>query len=118
MPREPLATSDLLIVAYLRSSLCVPLFPKLQPVDEKSFPVYLELVNAHSFYRIDADDYMTEYQRIGSKYIIHEVRAKILPERLQISDMLADDGSRYRRISADEFNRSVQHLASTAQRIY
>ncbi len=67
------------------------------------YPQFRKLINEKSYYRIDSSTDLTEIQRVGEKYIVHRLQAKILPEKLLISDLLACETADYIRITADEF---------------
>lgn len=54
---------------------------------------------------------MTEYQRIGSRYTVYTLEAKILPERNMIMDLI-EDVERYERMSEEEFEGLVKELKS------
>lgn len=71
-------------------------------MDEK-FPVYLEIVGGKSIYCISSASELEEIQVIGERYTVHQMEARILPERLLIQDMLTNEGGRWLRISEEEF---------------
>lgn len=60
-------------------------------MDHKSndFPQYRKLSNGKVFYRINNNESFTEVQLLGSKSLIHEVKAVQYPEKLRIMDMLS-----------------------------
>jgi hypothetical protein len=68
-----------------------------------NFPQFRKLINDKSYYRIDSTSRITEIQRIGQRWTIYEVDAKILPERLMIQDILDENSSQYQAISEQEF---------------
>lgn len=71
------------------------------------FPVYLKLSNEKSFYIISSESQLIEYQRLGSKWLRHEVEAKILPERLLIHDLLDANNESVERITISEFQAAT-----------
>lgn len=60
---------------------------------------------------------MTEYQRIGSKYTVHRVEVSILPERVLVADMVANEGERWPRISASDYRERVENWKQTLTRL-
>lgn len=56
----------------------------------RTWPQYRRTVSGSNHYRIEADDRFTELQRLGKRWIIHEVRDAPYPERVRIHEMLAD----------------------------
>lgn len=60
---------------------------------------------------------MTEIQLIGSKYAIHTLEAKILPERLLLNDMLQNVGGSYFPIEETDFEQRLKECIETRQRI-
>jgi hypothetical protein len=83
---------------------------KLQPVNETTFPIYREINGGASFYVIHSNERLTEYQRLGSRYLKHELHAKILPERLLISDMLENENNRWPRLSEVAYQARVTEI--------
>lgn len=57
------------------------------------------------FYRIDGPDRFMELQRMGSRWFIHEVHAKVYPERVRIHAMLDGDGGRFVPLEREEWER-------------
>lgn len=55
-----------------------------------SWPQYRRTVSGSNHYRIEAEDRFTELQRLGKRWIVHEVRNAPYPERLRIQEMLAE----------------------------
>lgn len=68
-----------------------------------NFPIYRKLINGKSFYRIDAMDRLTELQQLGNRWLKHELHAKILPERLLISDILENENGQYENCTVEDF---------------
>ncbi|MCH2198576.1 MAG: hypothetical protein MK081_07315 [Flavobacteriales bacterium] len=80
-------------------------------MSEIQFPIFCQLKGGNSFYRVDSHTHMTEYQRIGSRYTVYTLEAKILPERNMIMDLI-EDVERYERMSEEEFEGLVKELKS------
>ena len=57
-------------------------------MDNEIWPVYRQLVGGSHYYRIQALDRFQELQRIGSRWVLHEVSATAYPERVRVYDML------------------------------
>jgi hypothetical protein len=60
---------------------------------------------------------MTEIQLIGSKYAIHTLEAKILPERTLLADMMSNYEGAYPPIGEEEYTAQLNLCRSTKQRI-
>lgn len=68
------------------------------------FPQYRKLANDLSYYEIVSADFLKEIQRMGNRWTEYEIKAKILPERLLIEDVLNNEGERYDTITKHEFD--------------
>ncbi len=51
---------------------------------------------------------MVEVVVIGKSYMVHQLDAKILPERNLIMDLMANEGGRWIEISKNEFESFVE----------
>lgn len=58
-------------------------------MEHPPLPTYRQLSGGASYYCILAVDHFLELQRIGSRWILHEVHATAYPERLRVHEMLA-----------------------------
>ena len=58
-------------------------------MEHPPFPTYRQLRGGASYYCILAVDHFQELQRIGSRWILHDVQATAYPERLRVHEMLA-----------------------------
>lgn len=58
-------------------------------MEHSALPAYRQLRGGAHYYRILAEDHFEELQRIGSRWLLHEVRATAYPERLRVHEMLA-----------------------------
>jgi hypothetical protein len=80
------------------------------------FPQYRKLINEKSYYRIDSADSLTEVQRTGERYTMHELRVKILPERILIADLLEAESSNYMKIAEVEYNDFLYYCENNLRR--
>lgn len=69
------------------------------------FPIYRQLANGRSMFRIESEARFTEIQRIGARYVVFTVVAATWPERLRIVDMLAAADGSVAPADAEDFNR-------------
>jgi hypothetical protein len=60
---------------------------------------------------------MTEYQLIGSRYAVHHIQARILPERLLIADIIENVNETGPRIHADDYRARVEKCERERLRI-
>lgn len=51
-------------------------------------PVHRQLQGGRHYYRITADDRFEELQRIGGRWVLHEVQVKAYPEMVRLREML------------------------------
>lgn len=51
------------------------------------YPVYRRYLNGRSYFKISSPDELEELQLMGSRCFIHQLKAKILPERNFIYDL-------------------------------
>lgn len=77
-------------------------------MNETTFPIYCEINSGASFFVIHSTEELTEFQKLGSRYLKHTLKAKILPERLLISDMIENEGNRWPRMSKATFEKHVK----------
>ena len=57
---------------------------------DRSWPQYRRTVSGSNHYRIEAEDRFTELQRLGKRWIVHEVRRAPCPERVRNHEMLSE----------------------------
>lgn len=86
-------------------------------MSSNSFPIYCTSLSGLSFYKIESAGVMTEIQLIGSKYAIHKLEAKILPEYTLIADLLSNHEGAYPPIGEEEYNAQLNLCIATKQRI-
>ena len=70
---------------------------------ESGAPQYRRTADGRHAYRITAGGF-TEIQRIGRRFIVHEVYARAYPEMVRIHQMLHDPHGRYLEITAAEWH--------------
>jgi hypothetical protein len=70
----------------------------------RDFPQYRKLINNRSFYEILDERNFREIQLIGSRTVLHVVKAVQYPEILRVMDMLTDQ-ELYRMSDEQEFKR-------------
>lgn len=58
-------------------------------MEQPQLPAYRQLSGAAHYYRILSLEHFQELQRIGSRWVLHEVHAAAYPERLRVHEMLA-----------------------------
>lgn len=74
-----------------------------------NYPLYRRYVNGRSYFKLDSPSKMLEVQVLGNYYIEHELEARILPERLLITDLIAADPATYEVISEEMFEEFMSH---------
>ena len=53
-----------------------------------TFPLFRKYPGDRSWFVIHSATSMTEYQQLGSRVLVHQVKANILPDRLLIQDAI------------------------------
>ena len=71
--------------------------------DPTEFPCYRELANKLSRYRISSATAFTEVQHVGTRFIVHEVKATTYPELLRIAELIEAKDGTVVRIPASDF---------------
>lgn len=77
-------------------------------MSELTFPIYCEINGGASIYIIHSPSELTEFQRLGSRYMEYKLIAKILPERNLLNDMIANLENRWPRITEHEFLKRLE----------
>jgi hypothetical protein len=75
---------------------------------EVSFPLYRKYHNNKSFFKVLNDQEFEEIQILGKKCFVYKFRARILPDRYLIKDMIELEGGRWLEISPEEYNEVSQ----------
>lgn len=86
-------------------------------METERFPVFLKSQNQKSYYRISSKEILEEIQIIGSKFIIHKVQARTLPERNLIFDLLENEGARWIAIQEEEYSKCRQNCLDHLEQI-
>jgi|AntRauTorcE11897_2_1112592.scaffolds.fasta_scaffold22787_2 hypothetical protein len=86
-------------------------------MEEFQFPQFRKFVNEKSWFRIDNSSEMTEIQVIGKSYVVHELEAKILPERNLIADVLAMEGERWIEVNKAEFEKFLSDCEANLKKV-
>ena len=68
------------------------------------FPMDRRTADGRHFYRILASDHFIDVQRVGERWMVHEVHARAYPELVRIQEMLVDHG-RYPPMGPGEWDR-------------
>lgn len=79
-------------------------------MNPNQFPVFRKTLNEKSYYRINSPTRFIEIQLIGSQGLIHEVEAKIFPEKMFIADLIANQNGSWLAINEEEFTIIYQRL--------
>jgi len=74
------------------------------------FPVYLKYKNNASFFKIVNYEVFEEVKFTGNKAELHIFKAKILPDRNYIADLLQTDSPYVEKISEEEFSEAKQKI--------
>jgi len=67
-----------------------------------------------NFYRMEAEDRFTELQRLGSRWLIHEVKDAPYPERVRIMEMVDGHGGAFLPIDAAVFEKAFTEALAQA----
>ena len=72
------------------------------------FPVYRKYAHNRTFFKITSVSEFEELQIIGHSYFVHHIKAKILPDRNFINDMLYDYERNWVAIEAQEYESKME----------
>lgn len=81
------------------------------------FPQYRKTTNERSFYKISNEKKLEEWQKLGSKYMVHTLNAQIYPEVLFIKDLIDNLTGNYEIISALEFDSFKSYCTENLSKI-
>ena len=81
-------------------------------MDDPDLPLYRRSVNGLNWYRITSPMMFTEVQRIGNRYIAHQVRALIHPDRVRIADLIAMENGHVVACEAFEFEAALERCGT------
>lgn len=73
-----------------------------------TFPAFRRLRGARHYYRIDGPDRFIEVQLVGSKRLVHEVKALIYPEKVRIQEMLSGTDGLFEPIEEHEWVAALE----------
>ncbi len=79
------------------------------------FPQYRRYHNGRHYFRIDGPESFEEVRALGSRWIIEQRVARILPDRNLVHDLLHDFEAFGEKIPQSEYDR-IRQLASDADR--
>lgn len=79
------------------------------------FPQYRRYYNGRHYFRIDSPESFEEVRALGSRWIIEQRVARILPDRNFVHDLLHDFEVFGEKIPQSEYNR-IRQLASGIDR--
>ncbi len=68
-----------------------------------SFPIYRKYVGGSAFFEVLSKEEFRELKIIGAHFEMHHIRAKILPERAYIEDLIDNPAGNYVESNRDEF---------------
>ena len=75
-----------------------------------TFPVYRKYLNDSSFFKIASLEEFEEIKKDPSGYKLYKFKAKILPDRNYIQDMLFDYKLNWKEIEEEEFIKVKEKL--------
>lgn len=74
-----------------------------------SYPQYRKNTSGTSFYQITSATHVVELQRLGSKFIKHDIEARILPEKTLIHDLLHCADGHYLIMDEDDWKNTIEN---------
>ena len=82
-----------------------------------NYPVYRKYPHNRTFFKVLSEDEFEELQIIGRHYSIHSIKAKILPDRNFIQDLIFDFAIYWKEIKAEEYNEQMKNCEKTMKRL-
>jgi hypothetical protein len=80
--------------------------------ENRTYPIYRQLAGGGHLYRIDSEVDFTELQRIGSRWVMHRVKAVAYPEMVRIHEMVQGADGSYLELSETEWEAIEALVAS------
>lgn len=80
-----------------------------------NFPIYRKYAGGLAFFEVLSKEEFRELKIIGRYFEVHHIRAKILPERVYIGDLINNQSGNYVNSDREEFYRELK--ACEMQRI-
>jgi hypothetical protein len=77
-------------------------------MDDPDFPLYRRSVNGLNWYRIDSPTEFTEVQRVGNRYVFHQVKAVIYPEKARVLELIAATDDHVAACDPSEFDAALE----------
>lgn len=71
------------------------------------YPLFRRSAGGRNLYRIEGPQRFTELQRIGARYVLHQVEALAYPEMLRIQDMTDLAEGAYEPIEETAWNEAL-----------
>lgn len=81
------------------------------------FPVYRKYKTDAAFFEILSGDEFRELKIIGSHYELHHIKAKILPERTYIDDLINKSTGYYVESDSSEFYAELKRCQEQRKRL-
>lgn len=81
-------------------------------MSEPRFPLYRRSANGLNWYRIESDTEITEVQRVGSRYVVHRMKALIYPEKMRIMELIMMEDGGVEGCDANEFDEVFRAAGS------
>jgi len=82
-----------------------------------SFPIYRKYSTGSAFFEVLSKVEFRELKIVGAHYELHHIRAKILPERVYIEDLINNPTGNYVDSSRDEFYSQLKFCEEQRKRI-
>jgi hypothetical protein len=86
-------------------------------MEKINYPVYRKYPHDRTFFKVISEDAFEELQIIGKHYSIHQIKAKILPDRNFIYDLSFDYKKNWVEISEQEYNEKLVNCSKTLKRL-
>lgn len=86
-------------------------------MEKINYPVYRKYPHDRTFFKVISEDSFEELQIIGKHYSIHQIKAKILPDRNFIYDLSFDYKKNWVEISEQEYIEKLEFCSKTLKRL-
>lgn len=78
--------------------------------NKPEFPLYRKYHNNSSYFKIISFDSFVELKKMPKGFVLYEFRAKILPDRNYIHDMIFDYDLYWKEIDTKEFDEILSSV--------
>lgn len=86
-------------------------------INTTKFPLFRKYENGNTYFKIISTDTFEELKIMGNNYSLKNYKAKILPDRNYIMDLINNEKNHWEIIDEMEFNNTLKKCEETKQKV-